>query len=148
MDDLNQHSSQQEQALNQALEAMYFGFKAMIAEPDKILHTLGLARVHHRILFFIARNPHCSVGDLLQLLRASKQYIHKPLRALIEQGYVVTTPDEKDKRIKRLALSAKGSALEAELSGRQREHFQRVFDEVGVEAEMGWRKVMQALSKS
>ena len=148
MNDLNKYSDEREQALNQALEAMYFGFKAMIAEPDKTLHTLGLSRVHHRILFFIARSSHCSVGDLLKLLQASKQYIHKPLRTLVDQGYVLTTPDKQDKRIKRLTLSVKGSELEAKLSGGQREHFQRVFNEVGAEAEMGWRKVMQALGKS
>ena len=148
MNDLNEDVSMQEQGLNEALEAMYFGFKAMVAEPDETLQALGLSRVHHRILYFIARNPDGSVGDLLQLLQASKQYIHKPLRKLIDQGYVLTTPDTKDKRIKRLSLSVKGEALEAELSGSQRKHFKKVFEQVGKDAEQGWRKVMQVLSKS
>jgi len=148
MNDLNKNAFEQEQLLNEALEAMYFGFKAMVAEPDKALKIIGLSRVHHRILYFIARHPNCSVGDLLKLLQASKQYIHKPLRTLVDQDYVLTVADKQDKRIKRLSLSAKGTNLEAELSGGQRKHFQRVFDEVGAEAEMGWRKVMQVLSKS
>jgi len=148
MNDLNKNPVRQEQALNEALEAMYFGFKAMVVEPDKALQDIDLSRVHHRILYFIARSPNCSVGDLLKLLQASKQYIHKPLRKLMEQGYVVTTPDKQDKRIKRLSLSEKGSALEAKLSGSQRKKFDKVFKQVGAEAEAGWREVMQALSKS
>ncbi len=148
MNDLNSLSPTQEQHLNQALEAMYFGFKAMVAEPDRKLQSLGLSRVHHRILYFIARSPHCSVGELLQRLQASKQYIHKPLRKLVDMGLVQTAADKQDKRIKRLALSAEGEALEAALSGSQRQLFAKVFAQVGVEAESGWYQVMRALREA
>ena len=41
--------------LDPALELMYFGWKAMTEEADAFLATVGLSRVHHRILYVIAR---------------------------------------------------------------------------------------------
>jgi len=145
MHDLNDHPDRQAE-LNQALEAMYYGFRAFIARPDQRLAAFGLARVHHRILYFIGRNQGCSVSELLQRLKATKQYVHQPLRRLIEEGYVETRPDEADRRVKRLSLSAKGSALESELSEVQRSQFERVFRQAGPESEQGWRQVMALLA--
>lgn len=134
-----------EAELNQALEAMYFGFRALIAEPDARLKSLGMARVHHRILYFVGRNPGCSVGGLLKKLQATKQYVNRPLRFLIEEGYIRAEPDAADRRIKRLRLSSRGEKLEAELSGGQRAHFARVFAAAGPEAQSGWFRVMALL---
>jgi DNA-binding MarR family transcriptional regulator len=137
-----------EKDLNHALEAMYFGFNALIANPDVRLKGLGMSRIHHRILYFIGRGPGCSVGALLGKLKVTKQYINRPLRYLIEEGYVCVMLDSDDRRIKRLSLSAKGGELEKELSGDQREHFAKVFDQAGSEARNGWYKVMALLSES
>ncbi len=142
MIDLNK---QQEDSLNQALEAMYFGFKAMVAKPDAQLKSIGMSRVHHRILYFIGRHPSCSVRELLGKLQASKQYIHKPLKHLVAEGFVQSQADPNDGRIKRLSLSEKGMQLECALTGAQRAQFAKVFAEAGVDAEQGWRKVMAIL---
>lgn len=147
MADLNNPDNDRESELNMALEAMYFGFKAFIAKPDERLGELSMARVHHRILYFVGRNPACSVSELLQKLGATKQYINQPLRRLIESGYVETCADEADRRIKRLSLSAMGSTLENELSSIQRDQFARIFREATPEAETGWREVMALLAK-
>ena len=146
MDDLNIMPQEiQEEQLNQALEAMYFGFKAIIAKPDQHLATLNLSRVHHRILYFIARNSQLSVKELLTKLDVSKQYIHQPMRKLIEEEYVLAERDLADRRIKRLSLTTKGSTLEVQLSGIQREQFKEVFEQVGKEAEKNWKHVMKVL---
>ncbi len=147
MADLNRPADDRESEMNQALEAMYYGFRAFIAKPDQRLGELSLARVHHRILYFIGRNPGCSVSELLQKLKATKQYVNQPLRRLTEEGYVEAVADEGDRRIKRLSLSPKGAALESELSGVQRTQFERIFREAGPDAEAGWREIMQLLAK-
>ena len=134
-----------EDELNQALASMYFGFRAMTYQPDRRLPQLGLARVHHRVLYFIAREPGCSVNELLQRMRVTKQYLNLPLRKLIALGYVGQRPDRKDRRVKRLRLSARGNKLEAELTGAQRARFAEIFDEVGPGAERHWRQVMALL---
>ena len=140
--------SKREQELNQALEAMHFGFRSMTFRPDQRLATLGLSRVHHRLLYFIGRNPDCSVNELLGIMRVSKQYLHKPLKTMIETGHVKQSRDSRDRRVKRLQLSASGKKLEAELSGIQRRLFAEVFRRCGKSSERHWYEVMQQLIAS
>ena len=136
-----------EQELNLALESMHFGFRAMTYKPDQRLAELGLARIHHRLLYFLARHPGCSVNELLQIMRISKQYLHKPLKKMISLGYVSQQADSEDRRIKRIQLSGKGRRLEYELTGAQRQRFAEIFKQTGPTAEKHWRQVMDLLSE-
>src|SRR5262245_3896208 len=134
--------------LDRGLELMYFGFKRLVAAPDRILAGLGLARMHHRILYFVARKPELSVGDLLAALDLTKQAVNGPLRALVRQGLVRQRPDRADRRVRRLELTARGAALERELTGIQHRHLARVFRQAGRDAHAGWRRVMARLGQS
>jgi DNA-binding MarR family transcriptional regulator len=136
-----------EQELNLALESMHFGFRAMTYKPDQRLAELGLARIHHRLLYFLARHPGCSVNELLQIMRISKQYLHQPLKKMIADGYVSQRPDTEDRRIKRIQLAAKGKKLEYELTEAQRQRFAEIFKQTGPTAEKHWRQVMDLLSE-
>ena len=131
--------------LNEALEALHFGFRAITAHPDERLKALGYSRVHHRILYFVGRNPGCSVNELLRIMRVSKQYLNRPLRQLVEDGYIQAGQDKRDRRVKRLRLTRKGRRLEERLTGEQRTQLAEVFDRAGPQAEAGWRKVMELL---
>jgi len=133
--------------LNLALESMHFGFRAMVYKPDKRLAQLGLSRIHHRLLYFIGRNPGCSINELLQIMRITKQYLHRPLKQMIELGYIRQTTDSRDRRIKRLQLSASGSKLEYELTEAQRRRFAEIFKQTGPDAEKHWREVMELLGE-
>ena len=137
--------SKRDDELNQALEAMHFGFRAMTYKPDQRLAELGLSRIHHRILYFIARNPGCSVNELLAIMRVSKQYLHRPLKKLIELGHMDQTADAGDRRIRRLRLTAPGKKLEYELSETPRRRFAEIFAATGPEAEAHWHEVMALL---
>ena len=136
-----------EQELNLALESMHFGFRAMTYKPDQQLARLALARIHHRLLYFLARHPDCSINQLLQVMRISKQYLHKPLKKMISQGYVNQQADSEDRRIKRIQLTAKGKQLEYELTEAQRQRFAEIFKQTGPTAEKHWRQVMALLSE-
>ena len=138
--------SDRQQQLNQALEAMFFGFKTLVKKPDQDLAELGYTRIHHRILYFVGRNPQCSINQLLAILGVSKQYLNRPLKRLLDDGLIDVQPDPADKRIRRLSLSAQGAELEQQLSGQQRERFARVFEQVGPTAEQHWRTVMKLLA--
>lgn len=131
--------------LNLALESMHFGFRAMIHKPDQRLEQLGLARVHHRLLYFIARQPGCSVNELLARMQVTKQYLNQPLRLMIDKGYIRQQTDHDDRRVRRLDLTAKGRKLEFELSEVQRRRFAEIFEQVGPAAERHWREVMTLL---
>lgn len=132
--------------LNQALEALHFGFRAITAHPDERLGALDYSRVHHRVLYFVGRNPGCSVKELLEIMRVSKQYLNRPLRRLIEDGYIQSKRDADDRRVKRLRLTPKGRRLEERLTGEQRAQLAEVFQKAGPQAEAGWRRVMALLA--
>ena len=129
--------------LNTALELLFHGYKALTARPDRILETRGLQRVHHRILFFVARNPGLSVGDLLGILGVTKQALNAPLRQLQEMRLVDSQPSPTDGRSRLLRLTSDGSKLERTLTGSQHRHLQSVFEAAGPAAEAGWRKAMR-----
>jgi DNA-binding MarR family transcriptional regulator len=133
--------------LNLALESMHFGFRAMVYRPDERLAELGLSRIHHRLLYFIGRHPGCSVNELLQIMRITKQYLNRPLRKMIELGYIRQSADARDRRIKRLQLSASGKRLEFELTEVQRQRFAEIFKRAGPAAEKHWREVMKLLGE-
>jgi DNA-binding MarR family transcriptional regulator len=147
MTDLNSPTSEREKELNEALKALHFAFRAVIAKPDAILAERGLSRVHHRILYFIGRQPGLSVNELLATLGISKQSLNSPLRQLTQLGLVESNTDTTDRRIKRLTLTPSGLCLETHLSGDQRQRFARVFEVVGLEGETAWRKVMYLLAE-
>ncbi len=146
MVDLYALTPERENELNLALQSLFYAFRAVVARPDALLAEQGLSRVHHRILFFVGRTPGLSVNALLAILNVSKQSLNEPLRRLTELGYIQSEVDERDRRVKRLSLTGSGQALEAALSGDQRQRFAKVFAELGVEDEAAWRRVMERLA--
>lgn len=133
--------------LNAALELLFFGYRSFIAEPDRILERFGMSRVHHRILYFVGRNPSLSVGALTEVLGVSKQALHTPLRQLVQSGLICAHQGEHDRRLKRLSLTDAGACLEAELSGVQRRRLGAIFARLGPSDEVAWRRVMEELRR-
>jgi DNA-binding MarR family transcriptional regulator len=146
MVDLSKGGQVRAQDLNRALEALHFAFRAVIKKPDEQLARLRLARVHHRLLYFIGRRPESSVLDILKAMQVSKQYLHRPLAQLIQRGFVMMVRDSRDRRVKRLTLTDRGQKLEQQLSGIQRRRFAKVFAESGPAAEQAWHRVMTLLA--
>ncbi len=135
-----------EDALRLAIEQFYFAYRAFTNPPDRILDQRGLGRVHHRILYFVGRNPQISVNTLLALLDVSKQALNAPLRQLIKMNLIAMDTADHDRRVRELSLTATGAKLESQLTGTQMKQLQAVFDQVGAEAEAGWHRVMCGLS--
>lgn len=136
-----------EETLNQALELFHFAFRAFTVGPDRTLEAKGLQRVHHRILYFVGRNPGISVNGLLAVLGVTKQALHAPLRQLVEMHLVDVKISSTDRRVRELRLTAEGQRLEASLSGSQRRLMEKTFRQVGPEAEAAWRKVMALVAE-
>ncbi len=132
-------------ALRLAIEQFYFGYRAFTAPPDRILEQRGLGRVHHRILYFVGRNPGLSVNTLLSMLNVSKQALNAPMRQLIEMKLIAMSTAEHDKRVRQLSLTASGSKLETQLTGTQMKQLQAAFKQTGADAEAGWHQVMRSL---
>ncbi|WP_259754073.1 MarR family winged helix-turn-helix transcriptional regulator [Pseudomonas sp. GCEP-101] len=132
----------------QAMEAFFYSYRAFTAKPDEMLARRGLSRVHHRILFFIARNPGLSVSQLLAALGVTKQALNVPLRQLLERDLIRSEACDNDKRRRLLELTAEGGKLEKALRQEQGRLLQRAFDEAGEDAVRGWLAVNQAIARS
>ena len=125
-----------------ALELMYFGSRGMTRRADEYLATLDLSRVHHRILYTIARGGGMTVSDLLAVLSVSKQALHRPMKQLIEQNYVGISRDPARHRFKILNLTAKGKKVEEKASEFERQVMKRAFAKVGKAGQEAWKAVM------
>jgi DNA-binding MarR family transcriptional regulator len=131
--------------LREAIELFYFAYRAFTAGPDGILGERGLGRVHHRILYFVGRNPQIAVNELLAILAVSKQALNGPLRRLVGAELVRVRSDAHDRRFKRLSLTARGRSLERRLTGTQMRHLAGVFARAGAGSEASWKSVMRAI---
>ncbi len=139
-------STAERDRLINAWRVMHFALRAVIAEPDRMLAKRGLTRVHHRILFFLARTPGMSVGELQATLDVTKQALNTPLKQLREQGLIDLAKADRDARVRELALTAEGSALEAKLTGEQLHMFAAAFAEHSPDEVDGWFGVTQSLA--
>ena len=134
-----------EEQLRLAQDLLFFAYRDFTGAADTILEELGLGRAHHRALHFIGRNPGMSVGELLGLLRITKQSLARVLTQLVEQGYVAQSPGRSDRRQRLLALTEAGQALERRLFERQRERLAAAYREAGGPAVEGFRRVMRGI---
>lgn len=138
-------NEKREEQLNETLMLFYFAYRTFTKEPDRILEQHGIHRLHHRILFFVARKPKISVHELLATLEVTKQALHAPMRQLIEMGYITSEPATHDRRVRELCLTEKGENLEKQLSNVQRGKMNEIFETLGTESEESWKKVMKKI---
>lgn len=131
-------------ALREGIELLFFAYRDFVAEPDAVLAKIGMGRAHHRAIHFIGRNPGITVGDLLAILKVTKQSLSRVLGLLIEKGYVEQRSGT-DKRRRHLHLTVPGRELEESLSVTQRRRFAKAYGAAGAEAVEGFRTVLAGL---
>ncbi len=129
------------------LELLHFGFRNITEGPDRMLAERGLARAHHRILYFIGRAEEIPMSDLLHILGVSRQALHRPMKQLREQGLIAARPDAADKRNLILSLTEEGHSFERALTEPQRQMFAQARAEAGDAALTGWRAIMEVLAR-
>lgn len=134
-----------EEEMRQAIELMYFAYRGFTGEPDAILAELGMGRAHHRVIYFVGRNPNVTVSALLAILRITKQSLARVLSQLVSEGYVLQTPGPKDRRQRLLTLTEKGIVLERQLTARQSRLLARAFAGAGRAGIEGFRRVLGEL---
>jgi DNA-binding MarR family transcriptional regulator len=136
-----------EARLRESIELFYFAYRAFTDRADKVLQRRGLGRVHHRILYFVGRQPNGAVNGLLQALGVSKQALNAPLRQLVAMKLIAVETAPHDRRVRQLALTPAGRTLERQLTGLQMKHLGAVFAATGPQCEAQWRAVMVALGQ-
>lgn len=131
-----------EQELREAIELLFFAYRDFTGEPDRVLARYNFGRAHHRVIYFVGRNPGITVSDLLRILAITKQSLSRVLSQLVDEGFVVQRQDSEDRRRRLLTLTEKGRSLESDLTERQMARIARAYREAGPEAVAGFKRVL------
>ncbi|MEM9045119.1 MAG: MarR family transcriptional regulator [Pseudomonadota bacterium] len=134
-----------DEQLRQGIELMFFAYRDFTSDPDQVLAERGYGRAHHRAIHFIKRRPGISIAGLLDILQVTKQSLNRVLRQLVDDGLVISSMGEQDRRQRLLHLSDVGEELERTLSEPQRARIRRAYAEVGPEAVAGFRRVLEQM---
>jgi DNA-binding MarR family transcriptional regulator len=100
----------------EAIELLFFAYRDFVSDPDAILANLGMGRAHHRVVYFVCRQPGMMVTDLLDTLQITKQSLARVLKHLIDMGYIRQMAGAKDRRQRRLYPTLAGRELALALS--------------------------------
>lgn len=131
-----------DEELRQGIELIFYAYRDFTAEPDSILAQYGFGRAHHRVIYFVGRNPGITVSALLEILKITKQSLSRVLGQLVREGFITQTTGTQDRRQRLLDLTDKGVDLERQLSENQLERIARAYRAAGAEAVEGYRKVL------
>jgi DNA-binding MarR family transcriptional regulator len=134
-----------EEDLRQGIELLFYAYRDFTAEPDAILAKWGFGRAHHRVIYFVGRNPNITVTELLTILKITKQSLSRVLGKLIEDEFIHQRADPSDRRRKLLTLTDKGQELERELTTTQMARFARAYRETDADAVAGFRRVLSGI---
>ena len=100
----------------ETIELLFFAYRDFVSDPDAILAKIGMGRAHHRVVYFVSRQPGMMVADLLDTLQITKQSLARVLKQLIELGYIRQMAGAKDRRERRLYPTLAGRELALALS--------------------------------
>jgi DNA-binding MarR family transcriptional regulator len=128
--------------LRQGIELLFFAYRDFTAKADETLLQYGFGRAHHRVIYFVGRNPGMTVSDLLDILKITKQSLSRVLGQLVRQGFIVQRHGITDRRQRLLHLTDRGADLERKLTEEQRALVARAYRSAGAEAVEGFRKVL------
>ena len=131
-----------EEELRRGIELLYFAYRDFTGDPDAILAGSSFGRAHHRVLYFVGRNPGATVSGLLGLLRITKQSLSRVLGQLIDEGYIEQVTGLEDRRQRLLNLTEKGVAFEKQLFATQRQRVADAYKKAGPEAVAGFWSVL------
>ena len=109
-----------DEELRQGIELLFYAYRDFTAEPDAILSEYGFGRAHHRVIYFVGRNPGMTVSDLLDILKITKQSLSRVLGQLVREGFITQTTGTRDRRQRLLELAAAKRRLGTDLRRQRR----------------------------
>lgn len=134
-----------DEELTRGIELLDAAYRALIAEPDRLLTDFELGRNHRRVLYFIGRHPSITTGELLGWVQLTKQSLSRLLKELVDKGLITRTPNQRDRRQRLLQLTTAGRELDEQLNGRLRRRLATAYRAAGTEAVAGHHNVLLGL---
>ena len=133
------------EGLRESIELLFLAYRDFTAEPDEILSRYGFGRAHHRVIYFVGRNPGMPVSNLLDILQITKQSLARVLRQLVNKGFIEKRLDQRDGRRRLLYLLDKGSEIEILLTRLQAERISNAFDRAGEDVAGIFKDVLRGI---
>jgi DNA-binding MarR family transcriptional regulator len=129
----------------ETIELFFFAYRDFVSDPDAILAKIGMGRAHHRVVYFVCRQPGMMVTDLLDTLQITKQSLARVLKQLIDSGYIRQMAGAKDRRQRRLYPTLAGRELALALSEPQSRRISKAMDNLTPEQKDGVLTFLRAL---
>jgi DNA-binding MarR family transcriptional regulator len=90
------------------IQLLFYAYRETVSDPKKLLNENSFGPAHLRALNLIERNPGTNLGELMFLLKVTKQSLNRVLRDLIESKMIKQIKDVTDTRRKSLFLDKEG----------------------------------------
>jgi len=90
------------------IQLLFYAYRETFSDPKKLLNENSFGLAHLRALNLIERNPGTNLGELMFLLKITKQSLNRVLRDLIETKMIKQIKDGEDTRRKNLFLDKEG----------------------------------------
>ena len=107
------------------IQLLFYAYRETFSDPKKLLSENSFGPAHLRALNLIERNPGTSLGELMFLLKVTKQSLNRVLRELIKSKMIKQIKDEEDTRRKNLFLDKEGKIFFNKIYESQKK---RIFD--------------------
>ena len=93
------------------IQLLFYAYRETFSDPKKLLNENSFGPAHLRALNLIERNPGTNLGELMFLLKITKQSLNRVLRDLIESKMIKQIKDGEDTRRKNLFLDREGQVF-------------------------------------
>ena len=107
------------------IQLLFYAYRETFSDPKKLLNENSFGPAHLRALNLIERNPGTNLGELMFLLKVTKQSLNRVLRNLIESKMIKQIKDKEDTRRKNLFLDKEGQVFFNKIYQTQKK---RIFD--------------------
>jgi len=107
------------------IQLLFYAYREIYSDPKKLLNENSFGPAHLRALNLIERNPGTNLGELMFLLKITKQSLNRVLRDLIKSKMIKQIKNEEDTRRKNLFLDKEGQIFFNKLYEVQKK---RIFD--------------------
>jgi DNA-binding MarR family transcriptional regulator len=107
------------------IQLLFYAYRETFSDPKRLLDENSLGPAHLRALNLIERNPGTNLGELMFLLKITKQSLSRVLKDLIKKKMIKKIKDREDTRRKNLFLDKEGQVLFNKIYETQKK---RIFD--------------------
>ncbi len=94
--------------IKEFIQLLYNAYRETFSDPRELLSKKFFGPAHLRALNLIDRHPGINLGELIFMLKVTKQSLNRVLRDLIKSKMIKQVKDEHDTRKKNLFLNKEG----------------------------------------